>query len=94
MVDSVIEDGDRSGRATFKGGKPVKGTGLVKHVNVQYLPMLGLADPLIQMFEYHGQSYNKQIIEKDAWDELRGTENAGEFQSLPIITVFNRGRQR
>ena len=32
-------------------------------VKIEYFALLGRADPLVQMFEYHGQPYEKVIIE-------------------------------
>ena len=49
--------------------------------------MLGRADPLVQMFEYHGQPYEKVSIEQSAWASIKGTDEAGEFKCLPKVTV-------
>ncbi len=39
-----------------------KGQGCVEHVKFTYFELLGRADPIQQMFEYHGQSYEKEAL--------------------------------
>lgn len=70
------------------------GTNLVDGVRIVYFPMLGRVDPLVQMFEYHGQNYEKVVIDHPTWAIVKDTEKAGEFSSLPILTLMNKGRQK
>ena len=73
--------------------RPVEwGSNLVDNVRIVYFPMLGRADPLVQMFEYHGQSYEKVVIDHPTWSVVKDTDKAGEFASLPIMTLMNKGR--
>jgi len=65
---------------TKSEGRPVDwGTNLVEGVRIVYFPMLGRADPLVQMFEFHGQNYEKVVIDHPTWAIVRDTDKAGEF---------------
>ena len=44
------------------------------------------------MFEYHGQPYEKVSIEQSDWAGMKGTEQAGEFNCLPKVTVNVSGQ--
>ena len=40
---------------------------LTSEVTFKYFPGLGRADPLRQMFEYHGQPYTKEAEDFESW---------------------------
>ena len=64
----------------ISSSRPVDwGTNLVEKVRIVYFPMLGRADPLVQMFEYHGQKYEKVVIDHPTWSIIKNTDKAGEF---------------
>ena len=66
----------------------------VREVSIMYYPILGRADPLTQMFEYHGQPYRKINVDQEQWSSMKDTEEAGEFNSLPMVKIYTRGSER
>ena len=66
--------------------KPKKGV-LPCVVQLDYMPGMGRADPLRQMFEYHGQPYVKIDIKPEAWNERKSCGEGGEFDGggLPQV---------
>ena len=88
-------DGSIEASSAQKMGRgPTQGRQLVEHVKIEYFPVLGRADPLVQMFEYHGQRYTKSDVNDEAWKKFKQTGHAGEFSCLPIITLTNKGREK
>ena len=91
---SVVESRQKSAAVyDEQSGLPIKSSNCVDHVRILYFPVMGKVDPLIQMFEFHGQPYEKLIIDFAYWTEMRKTGTVGEFDRLPIITIVNRGRE-
>ena len=55
-------------RATGAAGSdPTQKQGITSHVTFYYFGLQGRGDPLRQMFEYHGQPYDKVSLEQDDW---------------------------
>ena len=50
------------------GAEPTQKQGITSHVTFYYFGLQGRGDPLRQMFEYHGQPYDKVTLEQDAWE--------------------------
>ena len=57
----------------------VKGQGCTNEVTFYYFEGNGRADPLRQMFEYHGQPYKKVEYSFPDWEAQKNAGNAGEF---------------
>lgn len=64
---------------------------VVRKVTIVYFPILGRGDPLAQMFEYHGQPFEKVAVSQQKWAEIKGTPLAGEFNCMPIVKIYTRG---
>ena len=59
--------------------KPEKSKNITETIKIEYFPFMGRADPLIQMFEWHGQPYEKIIVDQSTWNDVKGTQDSGEF---------------
>ena len=82
-------------RRDINNFQPVNlGKGITSLIKIKYFPLHGRADPLVQMFEYHGQPYEKINIEQMEWSAQKGRPEAGEFNSLPMIEIESRGQVR
>ena len=62
-----------------EAGEAPSGTGKVGEVKVLYFAAPGRADPLIQMFAYHGHPYHKEVASFDEWNERKARGDGGEF---------------
>ena len=70
-------------RATEKptpGMQMTKNQGVIPNeIILFYFPIMGRADPIRQMFEYHGQAYKKIDVDQAYWNEKKAADEGGEF---------------
>lgn len=52
---------------------------LQSEIVIFYFAGMGRADPIRQMFEYHGQRYKKIDIDPNYWAEKKAADEGGEF---------------
>ena len=72
-----------------------KGKGTVDHVTFHYFAGLGRADPITQMFEYHGQPYTKETETMEGWAQKKADGQGGEFGcGLPQAVFTEGGKER
>lgn len=62
-----IEDEYKEGEVAKPRANPNYMKGITNEVTFYYFGFLGRADPLTQMFEYHGQPYNKVTLDFGEW---------------------------
>ena len=58
---------------------PIKKEGHTPVVTFYYFGVLGRADPLTQIFEYHGQPYKKHAYDFPEWEAIKKEGGGGEF---------------
>ena len=65
---------------------------MTSEVTFYYFNIQGRADPLQQMFEYHGQPYKKVGYEFPEWEALKANGQGGEFGGgLPQAKYTSNG---
>lgn len=73
----------------------VKAKGVTSEVTFYYFDLFGRADPLRQMFEYHGQPYKKVSLEAAEWEAQKARGEGGEFGGgLPQATFMENGKEQ
>ena len=83
-----------SSGANAKQPSAGKKAGCIGMVNWTYFgDGAGRADPIHQMFEYHGQPNTKNSIMQADWPKHKMTPVSGEFNSLPVFNFEQNGKK-
>ena len=91
---AASEPGAGGGSRAVSGGAQKGKNCYPGTVKLVYFDLNGRADPIRQMFEYHGQKYEKTCETFETWAAKKAAGQGGEFGGLPYTECEIGGKKQ